>query len=240
PYPNYFDFEIDFNNVGYEGGVDFRNGKKPVNFLKQIISLGVNNKKGCVLDFFAGSGSTAEAVLQYNENNGSKLQVILVSNNENNIVHDTCYPRIINIVGGYQKRSNLIEGLGNSFKYYKTGFIGKNNILKATDEDKIKLAHHAGYLLAIAENTLYKIKENDFWQLYENDEKYTAVYFREELDQFEEFVSMVEKLEWPVTVYVFSWGDEEFIEEFEHIEKVKVKTIPLPILEIYKGIYNLG
>ena len=118
-------------------------------------------------------------------------------------------------------------------------FIGENNVLDATDADKIELAHQAGDLLSIAENTLYKVEENDFWQLYENDERYTAVYFREELDKFEEFVSMVEKLEWPVTVYVFSWGDEEFIEEFEHIEEVKVKTIPLPILEIYKSIYNL-
>jgi len=41
-------------------------------------------------------------------------------------------------------------------------------------------------------------------------------------------------------VYVFSWGDDEFEAEFEHIEGIKVKTIPLPILEIYKAIYNLG
>ena len=33
---------------------------------------------------------------------------------------------------------------------------------------------------------------------------------------------------------------EEFAEEFEHISEVKVKTIPQPILEIYKSIYNLG
>jgi len=47
-------------------------------------------------------------------------------------------------------------------------------------------------------------------------------------------------MEYPVTVYVFSWGDDEFEVDFEHIEEVKVKTIPLPILEIYKSIYNLG
>lgn len=240
PYPNYFDFEIEFNNVGYEGGVDFRDGKKPVNFLKHILTLGLNNKRGCVLDFFAGSGSTTEAALQLNETTEKELQVIMVSNNEDNIMNDTCYPRIMNIVNGYQMRGSSIPGLGNSFKYYKTDFIGNNNILNATDEDKIELAHQAGDLLAISENTLYKVKEEDFWQIYENDERYTAVYFREELDKFDEFVSMVEKLKWPVTVYVFSWGDEEFVEEFEHVDEIKVKTIPLPILEIYKSIYNLG
>jgi len=132
------------------------------------------------------------------------------------------------------------EGLGGSLKYYKTDFIGGNNILNAEDKDKVELAHKAGDLLAIAENTLYKVEENDFWQLYENCERYTAVYFREELDEFEAFVEKVEGMEYPVTVYVFSWGDDEFEAEFEHIEGVKVKTIPLPILEIYKAIYNLG
>jgi len=132
------------------------------------------------------------------------------------------------------------EGLGGSLKYYKTAFIGNKNVINAEDKDKIELAHQAGDLLSIAENTLYKVKENNFWQLYENSERYTSVYFREELDEFEAFVAMVEKLEWPVTVYIFSWGDDEFETEFDHIEGVKVKTIPLPILEIYKSIYNLG
>jgi adenine-specific DNA-methyltransferase len=240
PYPNYFDFEIDFNNVGYEGGVHFRNGKKPINFLRHLLKISSKNKKALILDFFAGSGSTAEAVLQENEFDTGRRQVFLVTNNEANIMDQVCYKRILNIVNGYEMRTTPVDGLKNSFKYYQTAFIGKNNILKATDEDKIELAHQAGDLLALAENTLYKVKENKFWQLYENSERYTAVYFREELDKFDEFVAMVEKLEYPATVYVFSWGDDEFDEEFDHINDVKVKTIPLPILEIYKNIYNVG
>lgn len=39
PYPNFLDFEEAFNNVGYEGGVTFRNGKKPVDFIKFLISI---------------------------------------------------------------------------------------------------------------------------------------------------------------------------------------------------------
>jgi len=134
------------------------------------------------------------------------------------------------------------KGLGNSLKYYKTSFIGKNNILEANDEDKVELAHNAGELLAIAENTLESIKQTKYYQLFEDNlkERFTAIYFREELDQFEKFVKMVEKLNKKTTVYVFSWGDDEFTEEFKHIKDVKVKTIPIPILEIYKNIYNLG
>ena len=51
---------------------------------------------------------------------------------------------------------------------------------------------------------------------------------------------MVKKLNKETTVYVFSWGDEEKIDDFAGIKEIKVKTIPLPILEIYKQIYNLS
>ncbi len=266
--------------------------------LDMISMIVGNNKKAIILDFFAGSGTTAHAVMEMNKEDRGNRQCVLCTNNENNICEEVTYLRVERVINGYQfegkekeilyeKKLNLSalrkvgdilseiesikmmeggkyekyeakvednnirligtknikgkkEGLGGSLKYYKTDFIGKNNVLNATDADKVELAHQAGELLAIAENTLYKVKENSHWQLYENRERYTAVYFREELDQFEKFVTMVEKLKHPVTVYVFSWGDDEFDDEFEHIEGVKVKTIPLPILEIYKNIYNAG
>jgi DNA modification methylase len=264
----------------------------------ECIKVMTNNHNAVVLDFFAGSGTTAHAVMEMNKADEGNRQCILCTNNENNICKEITYPRVERVINGYQfegkdkevlyeKKLNLTslkksadiledieaiktiegdkfekyeiaiedncvrlvgtknikgkkEGLGGSLKYYRTDFIGKNNVLNATDADKVELAHQAGELLAIAENTLYKMKENSHWQLYENNERYTAVYFREELDHFEKFVAMVEKLKRSVTVYVFSWGDDEFDEEFEHIKGVKVKTIPLPILEIYKNIYNAG
>jgi adenine-specific DNA-methyltransferase len=58
PYPNFLDFVRDFTNVGYEGDVEFRNGKKPEALLKQVFELGNLKKGDIVLDFFAGSGTT--------------------------------------------------------------------------------------------------------------------------------------------------------------------------------------
>lgn len=51
---NYLDFETSFNNVGYEGYVEFRNGKKPLDFLDKCFEMsGVKkNKNAIVLDFF--------------------------------------------------------------------------------------------------------------------------------------------------------------------------------------------
>ncbi len=215
---------------------------KPIQLIKWLIDLIPKNNPLIILDFFAGSGTTGHAVLDLNKNQ-RKLQFILCTNNENNICKEICLPRIEKAINGYKGKVTKKEypPLGSSLKYYKTAFIGKNNILNANDEDKIELAHNAGELLAIAENTLESVKQNKYYQLFEdnNKEKYTAVYFREELDQFDKFVEMVEKLNKKTIVYVFSWGNDEFIDEFENLKNVKVKTIPLPILEIYKNIYNL-
>ena len=43
-----------------------------------------------------------------------------------------------------------------------------------------------------------------------------------------------------VNLYLFSWGNKsEFEALFDHLEHITIKTIPQPILEIYKKIYNI-
>ena len=149
---------------------------------------------------------------------------------------DVCYPRIKKVIKGYY---NYKSGLGNSIEYFKTAFVGKNNILKATDSDKIELAHNAGAMLSIAENTLNPIESNDFWQIFENREQCLAIYFREEFSKFDDFIKKVKQFKKPTVVYIFSWEKEFDFNDFEDDRNIKVKTIPQPILEIYKQIYNL-
>ena len=48
------------------------------------------------------------------------------------------------------------------------------------------------------------------------------------------------ELKGKVVVYIFSWGHVEFTDDFSQLPQVEVKSIPQPILEIYKQIYNLN
>lgn len=227
PISNFYDFSGDFGNIRHEGGVSFNSGKKPIKMLKEIINYHPNTQ-ATVLDFFAGSGSTGHAVVDLNDDDKGFRKFILITNNEGGIMRDICYPRIKNVVNN------------NSIKFYSTAFVGNRSILKIKDEDKVELAHNAGELLALSENTLDLINKDDWIQLYENIDRYTAIYFREEMTNFEKFKSTVKKLDKPVSIYVFSWGDNEFPDDFAEIKDAKVKTIPAPILEIYKQIYNLN
>ena len=50
--------DISWNGIGPEGGVDFKNGKKPEALVKRVIEM-CTSKNDLVLDSFAGSGTTA-------------------------------------------------------------------------------------------------------------------------------------------------------------------------------------
>lgn len=122
PISNFMDYAPDFGNIVHEGGVPFNSGKKPVKMLKQLIKYH-KNKAAIILDFFAGSGSTAQAVLESNLEDGGNRQFILCTNNENNICKDITYKRICNVINGYGKNNPQNTNL----KYYKTEYINRFN-----------------------------------------------------------------------------------------------------------------
>jgi adenine-specific DNA-methyltransferase len=55
-----------------------------------------------VLDYFAGSGTTAHAVMLLNKEDGGNRKFILCTNNENGIIEEVCYPRIKSVIKGHK------------------------------------------------------------------------------------------------------------------------------------------
>ena len=74
--------DIDYNNLTKEGNIEFPNGKKPIKLLQRMITL-ASSGEDLILDFFAGSGSTAHAVMQQNAEDGNNRRFILVQLPEN-------------------------------------------------------------------------------------------------------------------------------------------------------------
>ena len=65
------------NNLTKEGNIKFKNGKKPLALIMDLIKM-VASDNDIILDFFSGSATTAHAVMQLNAINQSKLKFIMV------------------------------------------------------------------------------------------------------------------------------------------------------------------
>lgn len=108
------------------GDAVFQNPKDE-EIIKSLLNFSTN-KDSIVLDFFAGSGTTAHAVLNLNEEDGGNRRFILCTNNENNICKDITYERIKTVITGLRKDgSRYSEGINSNLKYYRTDFVPKND-----------------------------------------------------------------------------------------------------------------
>lgn len=106
-------------------GKDCFNYPKPVNLIKYLIDR-VDNPNAIVLDFFAGSGTTGQAVLELNQEDGGNRQFILVTNNENNIARGITYERIKRVIEGYTTpKGKDVSGIPSNLTYYKTKQVSK-------------------------------------------------------------------------------------------------------------------
>lgn len=102
---------------------------KPVGLIKYLVEIAtVRNPAALVLDFFAGSGTTAQAVLELNQADKGNRKFILCTNNENEICEDITYPRVKTVITGMRADgSTYSEGIPANLKYYRTDFVSKDS-----------------------------------------------------------------------------------------------------------------
>ncbi|MCI7211748.1 MAG: site-specific DNA-methyltransferase [Ruminococcus bromii] len=102
------------------------NNPKPVELISRCISI--SHKNATVLDFFAGSGTTGQAVLERNKEDGGNRHFILCTNNENNICEEVTYQRLKTVITGKRiDGSEYSKGIPANLKYYKTDFVAKDS-----------------------------------------------------------------------------------------------------------------
>jgi adenine-specific DNA-methyltransferase len=206
---------------------------KSIFTVEDCIKAIVHDKKDSViLDFFAGSGTTAHAVLRLNKEDGGSRRFILCTNNENKIAENITYPRVKNVIDGY----NDVEGIPANLRYYKTEFVDVGSVHSVSDKKKVEITYKAGGMIALREDTLEEIEKNDWWQIFTNKRgKVTAIYFKENKDKLNDLVKQIKRSD-DAVLYIFSWGKNEYKNEFTEYKNIRVEDIPEPILEVYKEI----
>ncbi|RZA30717.1 MAG: site-specific DNA-methyltransferase [Proteobacteria bacterium] len=126
---------------------------KPLQLMDRILRLAT--KPGdLVLDFFAGSGTFAQAMLQLNKEDGGDRRFILVSSAETteiepdkNLCRDVCATRVRRAVEGYSSvKGEPVEALGGGFAYMRAKHIPIHRLEERLDDGLvwsfIQMKHH--------------------------------------------------------------------------------------------------
>ena len=93
---------------------------KPVRLVKRILQISTDIND-LVLDSFAGSGTTAQAVLQLNKEDGGNRRFILVEM-EPKIAREVTSERVKRVSMGYTNtKGDRVEGLGGGFRFATLG-----------------------------------------------------------------------------------------------------------------------
>ena len=218
---------------------------KPIDLIKRLLNLSTSGDE-VILDFMAGSGTTGQAVIEFNKEYGGNRQFILCTNNEDNngngnggIAEGICYPRIKKVIEGYREhgKGKEVAGLGGSLEYLKIAFVEVEDIHDVLDEKKLKFAHRAGPIIALKENTFTELEKNKWYQIFtDGKDKFVGIYFKENLEKLMELEKkLLHKKE--VKLYLFSCeGGDVWESDYAEHENVTVESIPVSILQVYKRL----
>ena len=118
------------------------NNPKPQELIQYLLSWVFNsqdNKNGIILDSFAGSGTTAHAVLNLNKKDGGNRKFILVEMED--YAENITAERVRRVMNGYGEGKNAVAGTGGAFDFYELGapmFDQEKNLNEEIDEEKIR------------------------------------------------------------------------------------------------------
>src|SRR5690554_2861630 len=111
---------------------------KPPRLLERLILL-ASNENDIILDSFAGSGTTAHAVLNLNKQDGGNRKFILVEMED--YANDITAERVKRVAKGYGEGKKAVAGTGGAFDFYELGlplFDENQNLNEQVGLEKIR------------------------------------------------------------------------------------------------------
>lgn len=161
-------------------GVNF-DYPKSLSLIQYLISI-VNDKDSIVLDSFAGSGTTAHAVLNLNKIDGGNRKFIVIE--MMNYIETITSERIKGVIKGY----STTEGTGGSFDYFELGeplfleedvlneAVGIENILKYIWYSETRTSFEFSGKLEEDNYRIGSKDQTDYYFYYETDNVTTVDY----------------------------------------------------------------
>ena len=115
------------------------NYAKPVRLIEYLLTISCMEKDSIILDSFAGSGTTAHAVLNMNKADGGHRKFILVEMMD--YADSITAERVKRVIDGYGEGKKAVEGTGGNFSYYELGpvlLLSDGNLNEEVGPQKIR------------------------------------------------------------------------------------------------------
>ena len=190
---------------------------KPPSLMQQLVAQS-SEADDIVLDFFAGSGTTAHAVLQQNAEDGQRRRFIMVSNAEatkddpdKNICRDVCAPRTQAVIEGF----GGIPGTGGDFAYLRCRRIAPGRLVE------VEHAQVWTALQMIHRETLEPYAAADF--LWAGDDEEALLYVPR--FSLKLVAALRKKVKQSAAVVIYSWQPETLR---QHIRAAHVQHEAIP------------
>lgn len=212
---------------------------KPLSLVKALIKQATDpQNEDIVLDFFAGSGTTGQAVLELNTEDDGDRRFLLVSTSEataktpdKNVCRDITAKRLKAAIQGYtvptKTGNKAVEGVVGEFGYLRSARIAMEVLHSQIRHDQIWLAlqqmHNLG-LLGFAQGELLQCLEDESQRLV-----YVPTVSQEVVSALQQLVSSEAK-----STVVYS-GAPSLLEQRVFSEQISFLPVPEVLLERFGG-----
>jgi adenine-specific DNA-methyltransferase len=199
------------------------------------------SKDAVILDFFAGSGTTAHAVMQLNADDGGSRQCILVTNDEGEfkdadgkvlpggICTHVTYPRLKKVIEGYTTpKGKEAPGLGENLEFFETAF-------QAVPKSRRQLqafVRHSTALLQLKAGCFTQVEATSEWSLHTDGAKHLFILFDD--CAVDAAIERLRAVDGHVVAFVFAYdSDDDSAELLSQLPNVTVQEVPQPLLDLF-------
>ncbi len=220
---------------------------KPVGLIKFLLRLH-SSRNAVVLDFFAGSGTTGQAVLELNADDDGARQVILCTDNQNDICRKITRKRLEKVIKGYtfekDGKPHEVVGLGGAFRFFSTG---KEFIERSATADQMRAAFRTACrdLIRLKANCFTPVKETKQYAIFSgvaDDGEPCAMAILYQLDGRDKLISALgmQPPNAAITVYAFSLRGEIDAGPFRKAlgDRLTLGEIPEQLLRTYERVFQ--
>lgn len=232
------------------GSQDWFKFPKPLKLVKLLLTVAknANGKSAVILDFFAGSGTTAHAVMQLNAEDGGSRQCILVTNDEGEfkdergrllpggICTHVTYPRLSKVIHGYTTpKGKEVAGLAENLAFYDTEFVEDRRI----ERYRLALAARSVDMLAMRESCFTEEPTpSKRWRSFTNggDNRLVVVLDERAAEELRPLLAADKR---PTVLYAFRFGhddDPALLFGGKDLEHVTAKPVPDALLALARRL----